>query len=757
MDNKPETQLSVEIGGYCRISNDELLDQENASIENQKRIIEEFVKAKFPNCKLTFYEDRDLSGYTFDQRVGYQRLRKKLMSGETPILIIKDFSRFARRNSRGLVELEDLRDAGVRIISIGDAIDYPTYDDWMTIQFHFLVNEMPVTETSKKVKSVIQRKQADGQWLCVAPYGYVITDMKKQIVEVVPDEAEVIRKIFELYVDGWGYKKIANYLTDHNIPTARTKEKQRAEARGDEYNRKASYSTWSIVSVQGILQNDFYIGTLRTHKYKRKNINGVDVKVAPEDNYVFEKHHEAIIDDRTWLLAQGLLKERSTSHYRGTKKYDNMYSGLMFCADCGSPMFSMSRGDMAPAYICGTYHKRGRSGCSSHHTRLDMLDVLLKGYVQKVRDNSSDMIKQLEKSIKNESTEVQENEVTLSLLERHLRDAKEELKAIKKRKIKEIAKLEARMGANPGLETQVEIIEETYAELEDEVVLRIAGIQNQLSLTNNKRNDIIRINRLARTVIDVFDEILGKEKLDKTDLRLIVSRIDVAEDRIDVKLNSDVDALLRSDRATTMDNASNFRTGSEVILNHEGRKAVLSIEGSLSNTTKVRLKTRNQPERLFTVNVISSGDPLEIFTDREGEIILKKYSPIGELSLFAKQFAESMAQTTGHIAAIADRDQFIAMAGTTKKELLTKSVSRELEGLMTDRESLVAAKGEKGYIPVSPEEDEYEQQVIAPIISEGDVIGAVMILSKDKKERFGNMELKIAGTAAAFLGRQMEQ
>ena len=76
---------------------------------------------------------------------------------------------------------------------------------------------------------------------------------------------------------------------------------------------------------------------------------------------------------------------------------------------------------------------------------------------------------------------------------------------------------------------------------------------------------------------------------------------------------------------------------------------------------------------------------------------------------------------------------------------------------MTDRESIVATKGEKGYIPVSPEADDYEQQVIAPIISEGDVIGAVMILSKDKKERFGNMELKIAGTAAAFLGRQMEQ
>lgn len=163
------------------------------------------------------------------------------------------------------------------------------------------------------------------------------------------------------------------------------------------------------------------------------------------------------------------------------------------------------------------------------------------------------------------------------------------------------------------------------------------------------------------------------------------------------------------------------------------------------------------PKEIRRTLRIREGDPLEIFTDREGEIILKKYSPIGELGVFAKQFAESMAQTTGHIAVISDRDQFIAMAGTAKKDLLGKPISRELENLMTDRESVVAVKGEKGYIPIGLEEDEFEQQVIAPIISEGDVIGAVMILSKDKKERMSNMELKIAGTAAAFLGRQMEQ
>ena len=107
------------------------IDRDNVSIENQKAIIEDFVKTQFPGSSLTFFEDRDRSGYTFEQREGYQKMREGLMSHKYDILIIKDFSRFSRRNSRGLVELEDLRDAGVRIISIGDGIDFPNDDDWM--------------------------------------------------------------------------------------------------------------------------------------------------------------------------------------------------------------------------------------------------------------------------------------------------------------------------------------------------------------------------------------------------------------------------------------------------------------------------------------------------------------------------------------------------------------------------------------------------------------------------------------------------
>ena len=304
-----------DIAGYTRISVDDELDRDNTSIENQKAIIEDFVKHKFPGSTLTFYEDRDRSGYTFEQRESYQKMRRLMMSHQIDILIVKDFSRFSRRNSRGLVELEDLRDAGIRIISIGDAIDFPNDDDWLKIQFQFLINEMPVTDTSKKVRNVIKRRQADGRWICAAPYGYIVN--KRQEFEVVPTEAEIVRKIFDLYNNaGWGYKRIANYLTEQGIPTPRMSEKQRKDAAGEENKIKAK-PEWSIVSVQGILDKDFYIGTFRQAKYTRRKINGKDMKRDEDEHIVIENHHQPIIDYRTFAITRALREKRTTSHYRG--------------------------------------------------------------------------------------------------------------------------------------------------------------------------------------------------------------------------------------------------------------------------------------------------------------------------------------------------------------------------------------------------------------------------------------------------------
>lgn len=162
------------------------------------------------------------------------------------------------------------------------------------------------------------------------------------------------------------------------------------------------------------------------------------------------------------------------------------------------------------------------------------------------------------------------------------------------------------------------------------------------------------------------------------------------------------------------------------------------------------------PKEIRRTLRIREGDPLEIFTDREGEIILKKYSPIGELGQFAKQYADSISHTTGHIVVIADKDQFIAISGTTKKDWLTKSISKDLEAVINERESVIASRDDKSFVHVAQDDEDIVYQVITPIISEGDAIGAVIILTRDAKIKLGEIESKIAMTAAAFLGRQME-
>ncbi|MBQ6268399.1 MAG: recombinase family protein [Clostridia bacterium] len=714
-----------DIAGYCRISVDEELNRDNVSIENQKAIIADFVKTRFPDSTLTFYEDRDRSGYTFEQREGYQTMRKGLIAHKYDILIVKDFSRFSRRNSRGLVELEDLRDYGVRIISIGDGIDFPNDDDWLKIQFQFLINEMPVTDASKKVRAVVKQRQQDGKWLCAAPYGYIIN--RRHEFEIVPTEAEIVRTIFRLYQDGWGYKKIANYLTSEGIPTPRMSEQQRKEAEGKDYKREVK-SAWAIATVQGILENDFYIGTMRSGKYTRKKINGKDLKKDASEHIVIENHHQAIISYREFATVKALLESRSTSHYRGQKKNENVYSGFLECGDCGSPMFAMCRPGQKDCYRCGTYHRQGLKACTSHFIRVEKLDEVLKQYLQKVRDTSAAMIEQLNADLAQEEEDVAEADRSAENLEEILQDLQEELKATKRQRVRDLLK-------HPEQEA---LLEETYDEMEDDLTRRIAGLQNQLEMTVDKRNTIIRVNRAAKTALEVFDDILKKEKLDRNDLHLIIDRIKVFEDRIEIHLKEDIDSLLRCGTLPVeQEDAANFKQGME----------------DIENVTIVQ-RTEKRPDKVLHVNVISDGDPLEIYTDADGEVIFKKYSPIGELSALTEQYADVLFRGTGLPVVMTDRDQAVACAGVPKKEVLDRRVSAALEQLMEQRAQYVCRQDSERLRPI----DGMDREAAAafPIVGSGDVSGAVILLLQENGACPTQTEIKLAQIAASFLGKQTE-
>ena len=719
---------TFDIAGYARISVDDEQDQKNISIENQKAIIEDYVKTHFPGSTLTFFEDRDRSGYTFEQREGYQELRRGLMRHKYDILIIKDFSRFSRRNSRGLVELEDLRDAGVRIISIGDNIDFPNDDDWLKIQFQFLINEMPVTDTSKKVRSVVKRRQEEGRWLCAAPYGYILN--KQQIFEVVPTEAEVIRTIFKLYLDGWGYKKIANYLTDNNVPTPRMSECERRAAAGEPVRRKTK-AAWAIVTVQGILGNDFYIGTLRQGKFTRVKINGSDRKLDEREHRVFEHHHQEIVDYRTFATARALREERSTSHYRGVKINDNVYSGFLFCGDCGSPMFAMSRRDIRDAYRCGEYHRRGRKACTSHHIRVDKLDELVKDYVRKVKENSAQMLDRLNADLARETEDIAETEKAAQNLTAVLEDLQAELKATKRQRVRDIMK-------HPEQEA---LLEETYDEMESDLSRRIDGIRNQIDMSADKRNTIIRVNRAAKTALEVFDDILQKPKLERQDLTLIIERITVFEDHIEVQLKADIDSILKSGTLPEeTEDAANFDPGM----------------ADSSPVTIVQCSEKHA-DKVYHVNVISEGDPLEIFTDKDGELIFKKYSPIGELAGFAGEYAETLYKTCSLCVVISDRDSVIATAGVPRKEYADKALSEGLEKIIEGRSLYVWREGTEKIPAISG--GAHYIRCAMPILSEGDIVGCVVSLAAEGKEEHPahpEAETKLIQTAAGFLGKQLE-
>ena len=749
-----ETQTKYNIGGddvgkkiaaYMRISVDTEKDRDNTSIENQRRIIKAYLKQRFPDAKVDYYVDRDRSGYTFEQRESYMKMRPLLMSGDYDILLIKDLSRFSRRNSKGLVELEDLRDAGVRIISIGDGIDYPTYDDWNNIQVRFLLNEMPVTDASKKVKKVVEMRQNNADWICAVPYGYYMVDSKNMTFEVDEACAEVVRRIFEMYNSGMGYKKISNTLTDEKIPTPRMVEIERKRKMAELNKKKVDIKlkaspVWAIPTVSGILQNDFYIGTLRQRKYTRKRINGPDKRLNAEENIVFENHHTPIVSEREFMKAQQQLATRTKNNYRGNKKYDNDYSGFLFCGECGSPMFSMSRPDLAPAYTCGTYHKRGLKGCTSHHIRVDVLDTVLKKYVERIMKNSDKMIAELEKNISNEPDDLKSNADSVADLQVDLARAKEEYKATQKQKIRDIMKAD---------EEQRDMIEEAYEDIENELISKIEGLEKQTALMVERRNQTIEVNRIAKNAIEIFRDIVNKKKLDKGDLSIIIDKIiihDGDESQIDIQLKSDIQMLLESGTLT------------EEELERAGyRGKVVNFKWDIESNLEATIvqKVRNQKDKAFGVNVLCGGDPLEIYTDADGEVIFKKYSQVGELSSLTAQYAEVLHKNTGLPVVITDRDRVISCAGVPKKETVERRITQALENIMENRSPFICEEGGERFHPI--EGVERDAAAAFPIIGAGDVSGAVVLLTADEASVPTQTEIKLVQVAASFLGKQMEE
>lgn len=293
--------------GYVRLSKDDN-KKDYVSIENQKLILSQYANKEGLKIE-RWYEDDGVSGYTFE-RPGFLRLLTDL-ERDVDLILAKDLSRIGRHNARVLLFLEEVKEMGKRIIVTDDTYDSLSEED-DTIGIKTWFNERYVKDTSKKIKRAMKARQIEGTLAVNTPMGYRRNSLNKSIIEIDERAAPYIQRIFNLYIEGYGFRAIAELLYYEGVPTASMLEKERLVSFGKPYHKKVSLH-WSPKMVGEIIKNDIYIGNMRYHKNERVTIHGKDSRVSRGNQIIFLEHHPPIIDTETFKTAQNILQKRLKS------------------------------------------------------------------------------------------------------------------------------------------------------------------------------------------------------------------------------------------------------------------------------------------------------------------------------------------------------------------------------------------------------------------------------------------------------------
>ena len=528
--------------GYVRLSRDD--DKRNyTSIENQKLIINQYA-AERGSVIDRWYEDDGVSGYIFD-RPGFGQLMADL-DRDIDAVYVKDFSRLGRHNAKVLLLLDEFQERGKHLIVIDDNYDsMDSSDDTIGIKTWF--NERYIKDTSKKIRRAIGAKQKEGTLVTQPPLGYRRNAKDKHILEIVPKEAEYVKIIFELYVSGYGYRKIANYLTDQGIPTPSMILHRREMEQGC-LSRRTIAIKWSDRMIKDLLENDFYIGTLRLKKRARNTVHGKDKRVPKEEQYIFEDHHPAIIDKATFLLVQELKEKRNRTNYRGSrgqwseKDIPNPFGSCLFCKDCKSRLTPIKRktsGTERKYYICTTYNTKGKRYCAKAHLIEEhdlMKDVL--NYIKLCRNALCETIasydlKDFEKGKKSAKEKQQELQL---VLEEKKSQLKLLLKTLLTQKIKDLSV----SVENEGL------ISEVYEALQNDLFSQIHNLEIQIQELNTSGLKTSIAKDKPQNALDVADQLIAKGTLDCRDIELFIDRIDVDENGLpEITLKYGLSDLIR--------------------------------------------------------------------------------------------------------------------------------------------------------------------------------------------------------------------
>lgn len=376
---------------YERLSRDDEMQGESNSIVNQKRYLEEYAQARgFKNIR--HFTDDGYSGTNF-KRPGFQEMIAAIEAGEIDVVCVKDLSRFGRDYLKvGFYTEIMFPEKGVRFIAINNSVDSanPMENDFTP--FLNIMNEWYAKDTSNKIRAIFRSRMQDGKRCSGAiPYGYKRDPEDKNHLLIDEEAAKVVRRIYQMVIDGMGSQAIANQLTADNvlIPSAYLEQSEHGESRNHSYHDPCR---WNCTAVSYILDKQEYMGHTVLGKTICENFKTKKRRKArPDELIIFENTHEPIIDAETWHLVQKL--RRRTRRKLANGSYSHRLSGLVYCADCGKRLsYSSPQSQHRPdgktydadsSFRCPTY-KSMYGECTMHYIKSSTLDKLVDEAVRKI-------------------------------------------------------------------------------------------------------------------------------------------------------------------------------------------------------------------------------------------------------------------------------------------------------------------------------------------------------------------------------------
>ncbi|HGS9149072.1 recombinase family protein [Clostridioides difficile] len=374
---------------YERLSRDDELQGESNSIKNQKQLLENYAR-KNGYSPIRHFTDDGVSGTTFE-REGFQAMIAEVEAGNVGAVIVKDMSRFGRDYLKvGFYTEVMFKEKGVRFIAINNGIDSANQQDSDFTPFLNIMNEWYARDASRKIQAVFKSRMQDGKRVSPSvPYGYLRSPEDKQKLIIDEEPAAVVRRIYQMVIEGKGVTAIADILTAEKvlIPSAY------AKIHCPENDHSKGFTNpylWSATAVSYILEKQEYMGHTVLGKtisvsYKTKKRR----KAQPDELMIFKNTHPAIVDEETWYLAQKLRKTVRKSSY---DRPPHPLTGLVYCADCGHKMThrqpsptKKKKYDADDAYICGSYRQRTRN-CTMHFIKTSVLWELILTAIQEVSD-----------------------------------------------------------------------------------------------------------------------------------------------------------------------------------------------------------------------------------------------------------------------------------------------------------------------------------------------------------------------------------